>query len=87
MFNQMDPVAKQLWIFSFIVSVIVAALINFIVMELLKGSFLYGFPINLTDTSGIGSFFARLVNSFLLGLILTPLTYYIVKYLQTRVRI
>ncbi len=87
MFNQMDPVAKQLWIFSFIVAVIASALINFLAVELLKGSFLYGFPINLTATSGIGSFFARLINSFLLGAVLTPLSYYLVKYLQTRVRI
>lgn len=83
----MDPVAKQLWIFSFIVSVIISALISFLAIEFLKGSFLYGFPINLTNTSGIGSFLARVANSFALGLILTPMTYYIVKYLQTRVRI
>lgn len=87
MFDQMNPVTKQLWIFSFIVSLIVSALINFLAVELLNGSFLYGFPFRLDDAVGIGSLVLRLVNSLALGLILTPLTYYIVKYLQTRVRV
>lgn len=87
MFNNIDPVTKQLWIFSLIVSIVLSGAINFFLIELLRGSFLWGFPINLANTAGIGTFLARLVNSVALGVILTPLTYYIVKYLQTRVRI
>jgi hypothetical protein len=87
MFNEMNPVTKQLWIFSFLVSLIICALINFIAVELLKGSFLYGWPFNLNNTFGLGSFFARVGNTLVLGLILTPVCYYTVKYLQTRVRV
>ncbi|CAG1021138.1 hypothetical protein DOJK_00809 [Patescibacteria group bacterium] len=87
MLNDVNPVTKQLWIFSFLVSLVISGLINFLAIELLKGSFLYGFPIKLDDAVGIGSFIARLINSVLLGAILTPLLYYVIKYLQTRVRI
>lgn len=87
MLNDMNPVTKQLWIFSFLVSLVISGLINFLAIELLRGSFLYGFPIKLDGAIGIGSFIARLINTFLLGMILTPLMYYVIKYLQTRVRI
>jgi hypothetical protein len=87
MLNDVNPVTKQLWIFSFLISLVISGLINFLAIELLKGSFLYGFPIKLDDAVGIGSFIARLINSVLLGAILTPLLYYVIKYLQTRVRI
>lgn len=87
MLNDVNPVTKQLWIFSFLVSLVISGLINFLAIELLKGSFLYGFPIKLDDAVGIASFIARLINSVLLGAILTPLLYYVIKYLQTRVRI
>lgn len=87
MFNEMNPVTKQLWIFSFIVALIFSAIINFVGVEFLKGSFLYGFPINLTNTAGIGTFISRIINTAVLGTIVTPLTYYLVKYLQTRVRV
>jgi len=87
MLNDVNPVTKQLWIFSFLVSLVISGLINFLAIELLKGSFLYGFPIKLDDAVGIGSFIARLINSVLLGAILTFLLYYVIKYLQIRVRI
>ncbi len=87
MFNDINPVTKQLWIFSFLVSLIFSALINFLAVELLRGSFLYGFPINLGNTAGLGTFFARLINTVVLGAIVTPMMYYIIKYLQTRVRV
>lgn len=83
----MNPATKQMLIFSFVISLIASAVINFLIVEILKTTFLYGFPINLASTSGIGTFLSRVINTVVVGIILLPAVFYGVKYLQSRVRI
>ena len=84
MFDNIDPAKKQYFIFCAIVSIILSGIVNFFFIDILKGSFAYGFPIGLTGLVGIGAFFARLINSIVLGLILTPMLYYFIQWLQHR---
>jgi len=82
MFENLDPKIREYGTFSFIVAVIISLFINFTLVETLKGSFAYGFPLNLATTSGIGNFLARVVNSLVMGAFLTVPTYYLImKYL------
>lgn len=82
MFDNLDPKIREYGIFSFTIAVIISLVINFTLVETLKGSFAYGFPINLAATSGIGNFLARVINSLVMGAFLTiPAYYLIMKYL------
>jgi hypothetical protein len=80
----MDPAKQQYIIFSGVIGLILALVINFFFVDLLQNSFLYGFPISLSGTSGIGMFLARVINSVVIGLIMTPLVYFTIRWLQTR---
>lgn len=84
--DNIDPATKQYLIFSLIVSMILSAIINFALIEVLSHSFLYGFPVSLTDTTGLGNFLARVINTAVQGLILLPLVYYGFRYWITRRR-
>ncbi|MEO6728639.1 MAG: hypothetical protein ABIM99_01830 [Candidatus Dojkabacteria bacterium] len=80
----MDPAVKQYLIFSLVIGVIAGVLINFILIEGVKGSFAYGFPIVLNGVEGIANFLYRIINSLILGALLTIPIYLGLKYLQTR---
>lgn len=78
--DNIDPATRQYIIFSLIISMIISAVLNFALVEVLSGSFLYGFPVNLSTTSGIGNFLGRIINTAVQGLILLPLVYYGFRY-------
>lgn len=80
----MDPAKRQYLIFAVVIAIILSGIINFMFVDLVKGSILYGFPINLANTSGIGMFLARLVDSIVMGLFLTPLLYYGINWYLRR---
>jgi hypothetical protein len=79
-----NPATKQYWIFSGVISLIVSAIYNFGVINILEKTFIYGFPISLAGTEGFQNFIARLLNTIIMGLILTPLTFFFFKWLETR---
>ncbi len=84
MFDNIDPAKKQYFIFSAVVAIIISAVINFAFIDVLKGTFAYGFPLSLANAVGVGAFVTRIVNSIVMGLILAPLLYYLIRWLQTR---
>lgn len=82
--ENIDPATKQYIIFSLIVSIILAAIINFVLVEMVANTFAYGFPINLKGAEGFSGFISRVINTVVQGLILSPMVYYGLKYLQNR---
>lgn len=86
MFDNIDPATKQYLIFSLVISLIISALINFAFIEMLAGSFAYGFPVNLNTSTGLSNFVGRIINTIVQGLILLPMIYYGIKYWITRAR-
>ena len=82
--DSIDPAKKQYWIFSAIVSVILSLIINFAIFPLFKNSIIYGFPFNFGTSEGIALFFIKIIDSLILGAILTPGVYYFLQWLQHR---
>lgn len=80
----MNPATKQYFVFSLIVALILSAIINFGFIELIKGSFIYGFPFNLNNLEGFGAFLARVVNTLVMGAFLAIPTYFILRELDRR---
>ncbi len=82
MFDNIDPKVREYGTFSFIISMVFSIVYHFTIIEAVKGGFLYGFPINLTDLSGFVGFLARIIDSIVLAAILTPGVYYVImKYI------
>lgn len=82
--DSIDPAKKQYWIFSAIVAVIIALILNFAFLSLFPGTIIYGFPFNYGDAEGISLFLIKIVDSAILGAILTPGVYYFLNWLQHR---
>jgi len=81
----MDPATKQYVIFSAIISLIISFILSFILPDLLKGSIFYGFPISLSNSSGLGEIFLKTINTLILTFFLTFLVYYaLMWYLRKR---
>lgn len=81
-----DPAKKQYLIFSFVISLIFGVILSFPLADLLEGPLVSGFPISISDMSGLGKFFAQVFNSVILGAILTVPVYYGLDWLQNRAR-
>jgi len=82
----MNPGVKNYLIFSSAIAFGVAILLNFVFFEAFKSSLLYGFPISLMGSEGIGSFIIRIINTLITGLFFTPAVYLGIQWLQTRGR-
>ncbi len=82
--DEINPAVKQYLIFSAVIAVIVSIIVNFMLIESLKGTPFYGFPINLTGTEGITMFFYRIINTLIEGLLLIIPVYLIIQWLMTR---
>lgn len=82
--DNIDPAVKQYLVFSFVISVILGVIVSFILVDSVKGTFAYGFPIPLADAEGITMFIYRVINSLVLGLFFTIPVYLGLKYIQTR---
>lgn len=79
-----DPATKQYIIFSLVISLIIGVIINFVLIEAVRGTFAYGFPINLNGVEGIVNFIDRIINTVVIGGFITFPVYFGIKYLQTR---
>lgn len=81
-----DPIKKQYFLFSIVVSVILSLIINFLMVDFLKGSLFYGFPFDLSEASGVGAFFFRVLNSLVYSVVLVVPVYYGFWWLANRSR-
>jgi hypothetical protein len=79
-----NPAVKQYLIFSAVIATIVSAIVNFALIESLKGTPFYGFPINLTGAAGIAEFFSRIINTLIEGALLIIPVYLIIQWLMRR---
>jgi hypothetical protein len=84
MFDNIDPAVKQYMIFSLLISLIIAAIYNFGIVNGLQGGPLYGFPISLIGAEGLTDTAIRLVNTIIIGVLITPLTYFGVMWALKR---
>ena len=80
----MNPATKQYLIFSFIVGILLSIIINFVLIDIIKGTFLYGFPISLNGVDGFLNFLFRVINTLLIGTFLVIPMFYIIKELNRR---
>ena len=86
MFDNIDPATKQYIIFSAVVSLLISIFINFIFVNLMTGTFAYGFPINLGASEGIVNILLRTINTVIIGLFLTVPIYYLIIWWIKRER-
>lgn len=84
MFDNIDPAVKQYFAFSFLISLILAGIYNFTIVNGLQGGPLYGFPISLIGVTGIGDTIIRLINTLVIGALISPLTYFGVMWFLRR---
>lgn len=61
--DDVDPAKKQYLMLAAIITLIGSFLLNFFFFELVKDTFVYGFPIGLKDATGAGDLMARIVNA------------------------
>jgi hypothetical protein len=84
--DNINPAVKQYLIFSAVIALIVSLIVNFMLIESLKGTPFYGFPVNLTGSEGLGNFFYRIINTIVESLLLIIPVYLIIQWLLTRGR-
>lgn len=82
----MDSTTKQYILFSFVVSIVISLIANFIIINGLKGTMFYGVPISLVNASGFGEFIIRIINSLVMALFLTLPMYWFMIWAYKRVR-
>ncbi|BCX14311.1 MAG: hypothetical protein KatS3mg085_843 [Candidatus Dojkabacteria bacterium] len=79
-----DPAKRQYYIFSLVVAIILSFIINFVVIETLKGSLFYGFPLSLNGVTGFVAFIYKLINTIIYSLLLSVAVYYGIMWLINR---
>ncbi len=79
-----DPGKRQYLMFSAVLAIIFAGILSFFFADLLEGPFVSGFPINISDLSGIGKILAQIINTAALGAMLTVPMYYFLSWLNQR---
>ncbi len=75
---------KNYFIFSAVIALVIAFILNFGFFETFKSSFINGFPISLNGSDGLGKFFIQIVNTLISALFFTPAVYLLIKYLERR---
>lgn len=80
----MDPANKQYFTFSGVLSAIISFIINFGLIDLVRGTLIYGFPFNLNGTEGFGNFLFRLLNTAVIGAFLVFPIFYILREMNRR---
>jgi hypothetical protein len=81
----MDPAKRQYLIFSFIITLLIAIVINFMFTNLLQGTFITGFPIQVGDASGAEEFGIKVMNTIIFTVLLTfPMYLFIMWFINRR---
>lgn len=80
----MNPVKKQYLIIAVIAGFFVSFIVNFLFIELIRGTLLYGFPFNLNSAEGLGGIILRIMNFLISGGLFTIAFYYLFLNLQRR---
>lgn len=79
-----DPGKRQYLIFAGILALMVSGIISFFFSGILEGPFISGFPIAISTLEGIARFMAQLVNTVVLGAMLTVPMYYLLSWLNQK---
>jgi len=84
--DNIDPVTKQYAIFSLIIGSILSFILNFLVVDIFKGTILDGFPLNLGGATGVIAFFYKIIDTLFLAAIFAVPVYMLIMYLLKRQR-
>ncbi len=80
----MDQITRQYLIFAATIGGIISFIFNFFIIELVRNTPLYGFPIGLGETVGIINLLFKLTNTIVIGAALTVPVYYVLIWLERR---
>ena len=80
----MNPATKEYLKFSIIISIIFSFIINFVFIELVPGTLIYGFPFSLNGAEGFGAFLFRILNTIIIAAFITFPVLYILRQIQRR---
>ncbi|MDQ6985008.1 MAG: hypothetical protein Q9M91_00465 [Candidatus Dojkabacteria bacterium] len=80
----MDPEKKQYGSFAAIISFLFSVFWNFLVVNMFKGSYGYGYPFDLGDSSGFGEFMLRIFNTLIIGFFLVVPIYLGLKWMRDK---
>ena len=84
--DNVDSVTKQYILFSLVIGFILSFILNFIIIDIFKGTLIYGFPLGLSGVEGITSLIFKLINTIVLGLIIAIPVYMTIMYFLKRQR-
>lgn len=79
-----DPAKKDYWIFSLVVAMILSAIVNFGFFGRISGPIVGGFPIDIVKAEGLGRLVGQVINSIVVGVLMTPVVYYTLDWLRNR---
>ncbi len=80
----MDQITRQYILFSFTIAVGISFVFNFFVIELVRGTPLYGFPLGLGETVGFINMLFKFTNTIIVAAFVTVPVYYGLMWLQRR---
>jgi hypothetical protein len=79
-----DPGKRQYVIFAFILATLFGGLLSFFFADLLEGPLISGFPVSITELTGVSKFLAQSFNTIVLGILLTIPAYYLLSWLNRK---
>jgi hypothetical protein len=80
----MDQITRQYIIFSATIAAGISFVFNFLIIELVRGTPLYGFPLGLGETVGFINLLFKFTNTVIVAAALTVPVYYALMWLQRR---
>lgn len=80
----MNEINRQYILFSALIAAIVSFVFNFFIIEFVRGTPLYGFPIGLGETVGFINLLFKLTNTIVIGAALTVPIFYGLKWVQNK---
>ncbi|MCA9386899.1 hypothetical protein KC669_02580 [Candidatus Dojkabacteria bacterium] len=79
-----DPGKRQYLMFSFLLALIFSAIVSFFFADILEGPLVSGFPVSVSNLSGVVKFISMVFNTVVLSLMLTIPTYYLLSWLNRK---
>jgi hypothetical protein len=80
----MDQITRQYIIFSAAIATGISFVFNFFIIEFVRGTPLYGFPLGLGETEGFINLLFKFSNTVIIAAALTVPVYYALMWMQRR---
>lgn len=79
-----DPAKREYLVFALVISIILSAVLNFVFFGYISGPVVGGFPIDIVNAEGVGRLVGQVINSIVMGALMTPVVYYTLDWLRNR---